>query len=97
MTKIYDEVALVPASPWLDDTPPSPPKVEWVAERREIRITSSGEQRRWHVVRQRLDGKWSTRVLPADGKEIIVRADRRPDALIVTSIDRVGNEAHAAK
>jgi uncharacterized lipoprotein YddW (UPF0748 family) len=96
LAKVYDEVALVPASPWLGDKPPSPPNVEWLKEGAVARITAGGPLR-WHVVRQRVDGKWLIRILPAEGKAIVVEADHKTDAFVVTSIDRVGNESARAK
>jgi len=97
MARVYGEPALVPASPWLDDQPPAKPAAEWSAERKELQVTAgAGEPARLFVIRKRAAGKWEARIYAAVGKkELRVAYASTPDLLVVTAVDRTGNESTA--
>jgi uncharacterized lipoprotein YddW (UPF0748 family) len=95
---VYEEDALIPASPWLDDEPPSPPTLTWSPRDGELRIKHSDKSVRWYVVSHRLGGKWSSRVHPADeAQSLRILWERIPEAIRVTAVDRVGNESSSAR
>ena len=96
----FAEPALVPASPWLDDEPPTAPGV---AVRREtsgwgtvLLSAPAGEPiRRW-IVHERRRGAWTTTLLPAWRLTHGLRpaADGSlPDLVVVSALDRAGNES----
>ena len=90
---VYSEPALVPASPWLDDTPPAKPTV--TRDGNEIRITPAGEPVRLFVVRTRTGDKWGTTFRPADGEKAVMMKLPAADEVRVSAIDRAGNEGPA--
>jgi uncharacterized lipoprotein YddW (UPF0748 family) len=94
---VYAEPALVPASPWLDDRRPPAPAAEWSKERKELRIgLVEGEPIRLFVVRKRSAGKWDASIHGlAEKKDVRLTYPGTPDLLVVTAIDRVGNESAA--
>ena len=91
---VYAEPALVPASPWLDDTPPAKPTV--TRDGNEIRITPAGEPVRLFVVRTRTGDKWGTLLRAADGEKAVMMKLPAADEVRVSAIDRAGNEGPAA-
>ena len=98
LVTVYAEPALVPASPWLDGQPPSEPDVSLRADRRELRIEPTGEPARWFVIRKLQSGKWETLIHRADGKKVIrVSFAAAVDKVVVTAINRVGNESKAVE
>lgn len=97
-TSVYAEAALVPATPWLDRTPPRMPRLTNVSGRGEtmIRITpDDAEPVRFWVVRLRHERGWSTSILPGTDRDIIVAAaGQTPPAVVaVSALDRVQNES----
>jgi uncharacterized lipoprotein YddW (UPF0748 family) len=93
----YPDLALVPASPWLDDQPPAKPTVEWSAARKDLWITPTGEPVRLFVVRRQVAGNWETILQPAHGENSVrVPCPVAPDQVRVTAIDRAGNESAVA-
>lgn len=100
----YAEPALVPATPWLDRTPPRAPKVS--ARRRaagalEITWSPRGRERAFvWVVRVREGADWRTEVLPADSRAYSSGAVKahaaRPALVAVSAVDRSGNESRPA-
>ena len=99
---VYQDGAVVPASPWLDARPPAAPIVA-------VRETSAGgrawtvqvtvapvDSARWLAVRARAGGYWlPTRIVPADSTALTFReADGgRLERVLVNAVDRVGNES----
>ncbi|HKB05934.1 MAG TPA: family 10 glycosylhydrolase [Gemmataceae bacterium] len=98
LAKVYAEPALVPASPWLDNILMAKPQAEWTATRKELRLVPRGEEPTWlFAVRLQFGGKWETRIYPAAGrKDVRVAYAEAPDRLVVTAVDRNGNESPAA-
>jgi uncharacterized lipoprotein YddW (UPF0748 family) len=98
LAPLYAAPALVPASPWLDRTPPARPVATIVTSaatgERSVRLAPGGKERPWlWVVRTLQDGQWTTVVLPNE-----VRSHRLGttgggpiERVIVNAVDRVGN------
>jgi uncharacterized lipoprotein YddW (UPF0748 family) len=100
----YAGPALIPASPWLDSIPPRKPAA-YLAKDPATRATvvtlvPSGTEKVWlWVLRYRNGPDWTTRILPGaqtthmfDGGSKIAP----PDEVVVTAIDRTGNESAMA-
>lgn len=84
----YAEPALVPATPWLDASLPAAPSV--VAEGEAWRIAAGPGKPVWlWAVWRRNAGRWQFEVLPA--AQTLVRGPA--EALVVSGVDRVGNES----
>jgi hypothetical protein len=47
----------------------------------------------WFVVYAKDSSGWSYSILPASQKSIALSADRKIERVIVTSVDRLGNES----
>jgi uncharacterized lipoprotein YddW (UPF0748 family) len=100
-TEVYTEPALVPATPWLDATPPTRPTV------RATRDTATGGVRllltpgdqqavRYWTVQSLGPDAWSTRILPGSLRSHALTRNRKeplPEAVWVTAVDRVGNQS----
>ena len=100
LTELYQEPALVPASPWLGASSPQVPRV------RVTRNPSSGEEQveiiasatvRALAVQVRRGDQWQTFLLPgAQSTLVIGSADAAPaDAVLVRAIGRTGRESAA--
>jgi uncharacterized lipoprotein YddW (UPF0748 family) len=95
--ELYAEPALVPASPWLDQTRPPRPIVEVstdsVSGESVVRMRLEGKQTAWQwVVQTRSNGEWTTAILPGDQRtHALVGVEAASDAVSVTAINRVGN------
>ena len=88
LSTLYATRALVPASPWLDGSPPSAPVVSVSA--RAVQLTpAAGEPPRWWVVRSRAGGMWTTRVLFGDQRTVTL--EQTPDRVLVNAVDQAGN------
>ncbi len=89
----YVRPALVPASPWLDATPPAPPKLTvgtwWKSQHVQWR-DGLGKPARWWVLQTRTNGIWTTQILPA-GQTDIYLDTFGADAIAIRSADRLGN------
>ncbi len=83
----YAQPALVPATPWLDDTPPPPPTLRGLLGRVVLGPGAGEAAARWAVWR-RADGQWRFDVLPGDAREV---APAGADLLVVAAVDRAGN------
>lgn len=93
LSALYATPALVPASPWLDSTPPPTPLVS--VSGRTVQMTpGAGEAPRWWVVRSRASGTWSTRVLFGDLRTLTLGQDA--DRALLTVVDQAGNVSSAA-
>ena len=96
----YAKRALVPASPWLDATPPSSPEVR-------VKVGASGLDVSWTprgkeaaflwVVYQQRDGAWTYQILPGARTSLVLETGAKPvTAVAVSAVDRVGNESTRA-
>jgi uncharacterized lipoprotein YddW (UPF0748 family) len=91
---LYRQAALVPASPWLDATPPPAPTLA-VADGT-LQITpGAGEAARWWAVRQRVAGTWSTRVVFGGQRSLAVGGGA--ERVLVQAVDRAGNLGASAE
>jgi uncharacterized lipoprotein YddW (UPF0748 family) len=104
LANTYSEPALVPSSPWLDPSPPAPPQAIATPDLTTgsvfVRFTPGDGKRVSHwVVRELRAGHWTTRVLPgAERSYTAWDADASGvEELIITAVDRVGNESVGAR
>lgn len=84
---IYAEPALVPPSPWLDQTLPGKPKVEVAASKVKWTLAGSEKISVW-VLQTKTGGQWHNRVLPSNTREEILEGS--PEIVALTLIDRCG-------
>jgi uncharacterized lipoprotein YddW (UPF0748 family) len=90
---VYREPALIPASPWLDATPPAPPKLSvdtWGKSTHVQWQSAPGKFANWWLWQTRAKGVWSTQIFPA-GKTDLYLDGASPDAVAIRAVDRVGN------
>lgn len=90
---LYATRALVPASPWLDATPPAMPSVS-VSSRTISMSPGNAEAPRWWLVRARTSAGWTTRILFGDQR--LLTLDSAPERVLVTAVDQAGNASVAA-
>jgi uncharacterized lipoprotein YddW (UPF0748 family) len=94
LSALYATPALIPASPWLDATPPAAPVVSVLG--RTVQMTpGAGEGPRWWVVRWRASGGWSTRVLFGDLRTLSLSQDAT--RVLLNAVDQAGNVSSAAE
>jgi hypothetical protein len=101
----YAEPALVPPTPWLDSVPPRRPRVaartDSVTGGLTLRMLPGGKEEIWRwIVRTRTGGTWATRLLPGWQRSHAVTfdvADSRPDEVLVSGVDRLGNESRVIR
>jgi len=95
---VYSTPALVPASPWLGDTPPAKPRalvtVDSVTGNTQLRMAPATAHCVWlWAVRARTGGRWTTTILPSEQRIFTLgRAGGPvPDVVVVNEVDRLGN------
>ncbi len=93
LAPLYGVRALVPASPWLDATPPPAPTLT-VTLRTLAIAPGTGETARWFYLRARVNGAWVTRVL--FGTQRLLTLDGEPTRVLVNAADQAGNLSGAA-
>ena len=88
----YSQPALVPASLWLDSIPPEKPKLYIGESRAGLRFEwqTSGEPAWLWVVQFRINGVWTTGILPASQTSRTF-FDSKPDVIAVRAVDRTEN------
>jgi uncharacterized lipoprotein YddW (UPF0748 family) len=89
----YPQSALVPASPWLDSTPPGKPKLTVGESRAGLHFqwaTAGGEPVWLWVLQYRTNEVWTMEILPAD-QTSRTYFNARPEAIAVSAVDRTGN------
>lgn len=99
---VYKQPALVPASPWLDHTPPKAPEV-FLGEQADsllIKWTSNEHDIFKWVVYYQYENKWEQRIFNKQETETFVKLynNKSPEPsklkfIIVTAVDRTGNES----
>jgi len=83
--------------PWAKLPPPERPKIAWkTTDQKPMLHIGGGEGVRWFVVRSRQDKQWTVRIVEGHGAEVRVPFAQRPAAVVVTAVDRAGNESAAA-
>ena len=103
--RVYGDVALVPASPWMARALPSTPSVRVTknAASGGLTLTMSLPPRqvaRWFLVQARTGGVWGSRLVAACAcaEEIVPNGEGLlPDRLVVTAMDRAGQASGAVR
>ncbi len=93
---VYRKDAIVPASNWIKTVPMRAPKVTVKHGKDFVRAnwTEQGKRKAfWFVVYAKDASGWSYSILPAAQKSIVLSADRKIEQIVVTSVDRLGNES----
>ncbi|WP_088329409.1 family 10 glycosylhydrolase [Lacimicrobium sp. SS2-24] len=92
---IYANQALVPPSPWLDDTPPEPPVVN-TQMKEEVHIswqpTGAEAVFRW-VLYYKLDDTWQYRILNHQTRSYTFSPGVLPAEIAVVAVDRTGMQS----
>lgn len=94
--KVYQKDAIIPSSPWIKTANINAPKVSIVKNSKNVRAswTEQGAKRAfWFIVYVKDKNGWSYSILPASQKSISLSADRKIERIIVSSVDRLGNES----
>jgi uncharacterized lipoprotein YddW (UPF0748 family) len=101
----YNAPALVPASPWLSRSRPAAPTATLRPDSSTggllLRIAPADARpvRRW-VVRAHYRDRWAITLLPGPQREHLFAAPdgaQRPDRVLVSAVDRYGNESESAE
>ena len=96
LKQVYAKDAIIPVSNWIKTAKPLAPRVKITRDAKFVRAnwTESGKRKAfWFVVYAKDKNGWSYSVLPAAQKSIALSADRKIEKIIVTSVDRLGNES----
>jgi uncharacterized lipoprotein YddW (UPF0748 family) len=96
LADVYTEPALVPASPWLDQSPPRKPVAGIVHDSTTGSATlqvapAGGEVIRQWAVQSRLNGGWRTTLLPGSERTYILKDESTAEFISVVAVDRSGN------
>ncbi len=83
----YASPALMPATPWLDDKPPPPPRLVRRGDAAFIEPAAGEPAARWAVWR-RIEGRWRFALLAPAERRV---ARERADVVVVSAVDRHGN------
>lgn len=87
----YDDVALVPACPWLDAKPPAKPKLTVSAEATAARASwtpAPGDPIGFWLLQVKRGTAWTSEITSERSRRL---AGPLPDAVAVTAVDRAGN------
>jgi uncharacterized lipoprotein YddW (UPF0748 family) len=94
--KVYSRDALIPQSAWIKTSKLPAPKVKITRDQNFVRAVWKEQGTRkafWFVVYTKDKSGWAYSVLPATEKSIALSADRNVEKIVVTSVDRLGNES----
>ncbi|HEY8563146.1 MAG TPA: family 10 glycosylhydrolase [Pyrinomonadaceae bacterium] len=94
--KPYRSEAIIPLSPWIKSAKPLAPRVKITRDAETVRAAwrENGKRKAfWFVVYAKDANGWSYSILPAAQKSIALSAGRKIEKVIVTSVDRLGNES----
>jgi uncharacterized lipoprotein YddW (UPF0748 family) len=95
-TTRYETPALIPTSPWIDAEPPAPPGVTAVRSAEGVRLgisAGAGKPAARFAVWTRAGGAWRFVVVPAIARTVDLPAVPPVDRIVVTAVDRLGNES----
>jgi len=100
----YAEVALVPASPWLDDHRPPEPVIAWEKgdagqDTLQLRLPDGKQPWLWSVQTQR-GGSWRLQVVPGEQDRVVLdrsETDVPLERVAVTAISRTGAAGPVAR
>ena len=93
---VYQRDAIVPQIGWIKVPAIKSPKVEISRDAQYVRAkwTEQGPRKAfWFIVYAKDKDGWSYSVLPASERSIALSADRKIEKIVVTSVDRLGNES----
>lgn len=93
---VFQRDALVPASPWIKVPKPLAPLVKIDRAGKYVRVTWTARGPRkafWYVVYVKDKSGWTHSILAGNEKGISLTASRRIDKIVVTTVDRLGNES----
>lgn len=93
-SRVYTDVALVPASPWLDRTPPAAPMVNVTTNPLKLSVSSPEQVWLWALQVKRSNG-WKLQILSGRFGGFSFDAGDEPEVIAVRAIDRCGNESAA--
>lgn len=96
LNETYKREVLIPASPWIKAPMLLSPKVTIRRDKDFTKAawTETGKTKAfWFVVYAKDKDGWSYSVLPAAIRSTALTADRKIEKLVVTSVDRLGNES----
>ncbi|HLM59733.1 MAG TPA: family 10 glycosylhydrolase [Pyrinomonadaceae bacterium] len=99
-SSVYKTDAIVPASNWIKSVKPAAPKAEVKKDGDKLKIAWQEQGRIkafWFVVYAKDKNGWSYSILPSATKSITLAADRQISQIVVTGVDRLGNESAARK
>ena len=94
--QVYKTDAIIPSFAWIKTTKMLSPLVttKWNAKFVRIDWRQRGNRKAfWFVVYAKDKTGWSYSVLPASERSIALSADRKIEKIIVTSVDKLGNES----
>ena len=95
-SSVYQRDAVMPQINWIKMSAIKSPKVEITRDAKYVRAkwTEQGSRKAfWFIVYAQDKNGWSYSVLPASEKSIALSADRKIEKIVVTSVDRLGNES----
>ena len=96
-SELYQEDALIPASPWLGKVAPKAPVARLTRDREsgdEVVRLSAPARARWVTVRVEQRGAWRAFVVPAHFTAFVTGTARDTSTrVVVTAVDRNGNES----
>ena len=105
LASAYAEPAIAPASPWLDKVPPGRPFAAYYRDSTSgspaiiIRFApqeGSKQTVRWWLLQARVNGTWSTKILPGTDRKYILEVDEsNADVIGLAAVDRSGNVSPA--
>ena len=94
--KVYAKDALIPQSAWMKTSKIRAPKVKITRDDNFVRAAWKEQGTRkafWFVVYAKDKSGWGYSVLPATENSISLSTDRNVEKIVVTSVDRLGNES----
>ncbi len=93
-SSVYTDIALVPATPWLDRTPPTPPTVNVTTNPLKVSVSSAEPVHQWALQVKRASS-WKLQVMSGRFGGFSFDTGDEPEAIAVRAIDRCGNESAA--
>ncbi len=95
----YREPALIPSSPWLDNTPPSQPEVQTEILGNDVLLTLATRDNDdiwlW-AIRSKFGREWRTEIVPGWRNSFRIKSDdsrHPPEVIAVSAVNRLGNES----
>ncbi|MEP6766856.1 MAG: family 10 glycosylhydrolase [Gemmatimonadaceae bacterium] len=88
LATLYATPAIVPASPWLDSTPPLSPTIAVSGSSLQM-LPAAGKVVRWWIVRSRANSIWTTRIFFGDVTATTL--EQGVTRVLVNAVDQAGN------